>query len=81
MKEIPVIDNVELATKLVWGAMQMKPAYVAAGLCIARVFCRERGIDPTLIERTVIQTCAVRGGPGTYEQAVAAARAAVEAQS
>lgn len=72
------IDDIELATRLVWAAEQMKHSYVTAGLCIARMFCTERSIDPARIEYAVASTDSRRGGSGTLEQAVVAARVELE---
>jgi hypothetical protein len=68
----------QLAAKMVWVAEQMKRSYQPAGLCVARVFCTERGIDPTPIERLVLELDAVRDGTGSLEDVFAALEASDE---
>lgn len=63
------MTDLQLATKLMWAAHQMKRDYVVAGTCVALVFCQERDIDGDAIERIIVTIGAVRGGDATYEDA------------
>lgn len=51
-----MLSDFDLARKLWWAAHQMKPRYRNAGFCIARLFCRERDIDPDAAEYDVVHS-------------------------
>lgn len=48
------LPDSDLAKFMWWSAHQMKRAYRDAAFCVARLFCRERGIDPDDAEREVV---------------------------
>lgn len=71
---MPVVDPVELATKLIWAALQMKRQYRTAGMCVARVYCEAVGLNCDRIEHAIIRVVAMRGGNGTLEEATSEVR-------
>lgn len=74
------MSDTEIAVKMIWTALQMKPEYTTAALCIARIFCADKGIDDLVIERAILRVSAHRNGTGSYEDAVSAATADLQAE-
>lgn len=75
--QVAAVGPVELATKLIWTALQMKRQYRTAGMCVARVYCDAYQLNSDRIEHAIIRVAAMRGGHGTLEEATAAVHQAL----
>lgn len=49
-----MLSDADLGRKLWWAAHQMKRQYRDAGYMVARLYCRERGLDPDALEIEII---------------------------
>lgn len=75
--KVSSVDPMELATKLIWTALQMKREHRTAGMCVARVYCQAYELNSDRIEHAIIRVAAMRGGNGTLQEATAAVREAL----